>query len=134
MTVLEMNAYTPMNPAAKKAWIKALRSGEYKQTRGQLCRSNGRMCCLGVVYDVAVDGEWDWNAERRVDVPYGPLDRGYGIAKPTASGVFIDIANLPDHIRTKVGIDDDAIYKLVDMNDDEKCSFSEIADWIETNL
>lgn len=35
------------------AWIAALHSGEYKQTRGTLCRASiGGMCCLGVEQDV----------------------------------------------------------------------------------
>lgn len=37
--------------AIKKLWQKALRSGEYKKTRFNLCR-NGRYCALGVLCDL----------------------------------------------------------------------------------
>lgn len=43
-----------MNSEAKKLWLKALRSGEYSQVRGQLQSDEG-YCCLGVACDVAVD-------------------------------------------------------------------------------
>jgi hypothetical protein len=40
-----------MNPEIKAKWVAALRSGEYKQGRGQL-RSEDRFCCLGVLCDL----------------------------------------------------------------------------------
>ena len=36
---------------ARKLWVKALRSGEYEQTRGQL-RKRDSYCCLGVACDL----------------------------------------------------------------------------------
>lgn len=39
-----------MNENAKK-WVKALRSGEYRQAVGTLSQ-NGRYCCLGVACDI----------------------------------------------------------------------------------
>lgn len=38
-----------MNKAIKKQWVKALRSGEYKQGRDQLRNDSDRFCCLGVL-------------------------------------------------------------------------------------
>lgn len=47
-----------MNKRIKKLWIKALRSGKYKQGQGQLRRGrkpeNAVYCCLGVLCDLAV--------------------------------------------------------------------------------
>ena len=40
-----------MNAAAKK-WVKALRSGKYKQTIGHLADETG-FCCLGVACELA---------------------------------------------------------------------------------
>lgn len=40
-----------MDVKIKKQWIKALRSGKYKQTRGRL-KGDGGFCCLGVLCDV----------------------------------------------------------------------------------
>lgn len=42
-----------MNVKNVKKWIKALRSGWYKQTRGRLCGGKGYYCCLGVACRVA---------------------------------------------------------------------------------
>lgn len=44
-----------MNQGVKKLWVKALRSGKYKQTVRRLRRDrkgNVRMCCLGVLCEV----------------------------------------------------------------------------------
>lgn len=40
----------------RKAWVKALRSGEYKQGRYSLCTLTpyNRYCCLGVLAELAV--------------------------------------------------------------------------------
>ena len=43
----------------KTQWISALRSGKYKQARGQLKTSKG-YCCLGVLCDLTA-GEWKGN-------------------------------------------------------------------------
>ena len=40
-----------LKPEIKEKWVAALRSGEYKQTRGYLSNSNG-FCCLGVLCDL----------------------------------------------------------------------------------
>lgn len=46
-----------MNEAIKKEWVDALRSGQYKQGTGWLCKEvNGEReyCCLGVLTDLAI--------------------------------------------------------------------------------
>lgn len=40
-----------LKPEVKKKWLKALRSGEYKQAVGRLC-NEGAFCCLGVLCDI----------------------------------------------------------------------------------
>ncbi len=40
-----------MNKQVKKKWIKALKSGKYKQTKGHLKDETGH-CCLGVLCDI----------------------------------------------------------------------------------
>ena len=42
-----------MVPEIKKRLIVALRSGDYKQTRGALCEDGG-YCCLGVLCELAM--------------------------------------------------------------------------------
>lgn len=46
-----------MNVKVKWLWIKALRSGKFKQGQGQLCIKQGtarRHCCLGVLEELAI--------------------------------------------------------------------------------
>lgn len=38
-----------MNRRIKKQWVKALKSGKYKQGEGQLRDEHNRFCCLGVL-------------------------------------------------------------------------------------
>ena len=38
-----------MNKEIKAKWVAALRSGDYKQTKGQLRNVNNQFCCLGVL-------------------------------------------------------------------------------------
>lgn len=40
-----------MNKQIKKDWVKALRSGKYRQAQEQL-RVGGKFCCLGVLCDL----------------------------------------------------------------------------------
>lgn len=39
--------------ANRKKWVKALRSGKYKQAKEVLCAGRGNYCCLGVLGRVA---------------------------------------------------------------------------------
>lgn len=101
----------------KKQWLKALRSGEYKQGQGALCAKakdgEEKYCCLGVLYDSTQD-DWygfigsNWCAKNRMGY-YSHVTFGDGI------------------------MDEDDVTKLMNMNDSGK-SFKKIADWIEKNL
>lgn len=69
-----------MNQEFKAAWLAALRSGEFEQTRGMLgaAGSNAR-CCLGVACDVAIamnaPGVSKW--ERDDELLYGDENEGF---------------------------------------------------------
>lgn len=106
-----------MNDNAKK-WVEALRSGEYKQGRGQLCDMKGRFCCLGVACDLS--GVGSWVAEPDND------RRDYC----TASGVPVETF-MPQEVMAWLGIAEEAEHRLVRANDNQAQSFSEIADLIE---
>lgn len=105
-----------MNKKIKKEWLKALRSGEYKQGKYSL-HKNGRFCCLGVLYDACLGDEWiydvgAWGYEGDSEIETG----GFDPAMCSRAGFSIDEA-----------------IALAVMNDNGK-SFSEIADYIEKNL
>lgn len=113
-----------MDPKLKREWVKALRSGEYEQGTSALCRK-GKFCCLGVAYDVLVDGEW----ERSSASAYADT---WGV--PSGSGTHN--AWLPGDVARDIGLYDgvsDYQGVLMAMND-RGDSFAEIADWIEANL
>ena len=48
-----------------KKWVKALRSGDYKQGKKVLLTNDGKFCCLGVLCDISpkyLGGRWDGTA------------------------------------------------------------------------
>lgn len=97
-----------LNPEFKERWLKALRSGEYKQGEGIL-QWNGCYCCLGVAACLIDPDGW-----------YGSTFRGNDYI-------------LPVETMKEIGLSGQASDKLTNMNDDGD-SFATIADWIEANL
>lgn len=112
-----------MEKALKEKWLKALRSGRYKQTRKALKRQseNGdcRYCCLGVLCDVSGEGKW---------VELGCREIRYTFVDGTMAGA------LSPEFKKRHGIPLKTMNLLIAMNDDNGMSFEEIADWIETNI
>jgi hypothetical protein len=117
----------------KKKWVKALRSGEYEQGSSLLCQEKPgdpeefQFCCLGVLADIAVDGDWvklfgDWHL-----VPDGCSE------SDARSGSF------DDGLLAKLGLSEEDQSKLIRMNDGDdlsdppvpRKSFAEIASYIE---
>lgn len=108
-------------------WVKALRSGRYKQAKEHLASTAG-MCCLGVLctilrtrVDKSDDAYWEFGIERnRLNLPAEVQARA-GIK--SRGGVFYSLLH-----------DDGKIYRreLSALNDSGK-SFAEIADMIEKN-
>ena len=96
-----------MKREPKKKWIKALESGRYKQTQGNL-ELDGRYCCLGV------------------------LCKTMRIDPQTAKSSF-EYELLSESFLEKVGLTEEEQSKLAGMNDNGK-SFREIAAYIRANL
>jgi len=121
------------NKRLKKRWIKALRSGEYKQARRSLLKIDNKgkesFCCLGVLCNEELDDDW---------VREGGND--YGFLRKQSEDV--DSSELPEDFRIKIGLSDTDQRTLTQMNDGitdgissiNRHSFSSIADWIEKNL
>ncbi len=112
-----------MNKELKKKWLKALRSGKYKQGKGALKREINQkkecaFCCLGVLCDIIDNTKW--RTERTV---YEYNNNG-----EVVSGV------LPISLTSKYNIDVLQTNKLIDMNDIKNLDFNEIADYIESNF
>ena len=101
-----------LKPVTRAEWIAALRSGAYKQGRDSLKRGD-RFCCLGVACDLA---GFNW---RRLP----PAQR--------AVAAFRDI-DASGALNRSLGVDGDVTHRLAIMNDYDKKTFAEIADYIET--
>lgn len=109
-----------MHPKVKRRWIRALRSGKYTQAFGSLARSSKDapsptcFCALGVLADLEGDW-WVWN-----EVLYSWEMDGFR-------------STLSKSLRERVGLTESAVGRVARKNDDFM-SFTEIANWIETNL
>ncbi len=124
-----------MNPEIKERWLKALRSGEYKQARKQL-RFHDHYCCLGVLCDLhSKETGTQWH---RGSYPHktGDPDLTYHtITYMKMEGL------LPEEVSAWAGISDsdpkisrgEQSVKLSKLNDDG-ASFTEIAELIEECL
>lgn len=58
MTTTTTKARRRVNVPLLRKWSRALRSGKYKQGKGQL-RDGDNFCCLGVLCDVSGVGKWE---------------------------------------------------------------------------
>lgn len=119
------NTYAKLEPEFKAKWLEDLRSGKYKQTTGTLREYEYRpkYCCLGVLAEqVVAKGDAWWEGTTLVT----PVDEGRPHLRFTTQ--------LNTIVTHRVGLDERAQSRLVDMNDNEHRSFAEIADWIEENL
>jgi hypothetical protein len=134
-----------------RLWVDALRSGDYPQAHRTLYRhtspaggydaededlSSVGYCCLGVLCDLAVKNGVD------VKVRSAVTDTYYDNMGAFPPGKVVEWAGLADEnplvtvIRERPG--EDTTYetesRLSDLNDEEKASFAEIADLIESQF
>lgn len=156
-----MSTMTEKQKANLEAWKAALRSGNYAQGKSTLCSIWGkegeeekkRYCCLGVLMEVLIEGgETDMevriapvsDTEKRVlyqdSCAYPPKD-------VMREHLGVDSHYLPAPVTPKMeqwlesqGIDRAEVLRLrhrgrvsvVDLNDDLRLSFSQIADFLDT--
>lgn len=116
-----------MDTRIKYRWTEALRSGDYKQTTGELHQQNKGFCCLGVLCEIAAkDGV--------VDIVIDNGSYGYGNDQDR------EFAVLPKAVLDWSGLtttngefkdSDGRISSLIRLNDSDHLSFAEIADVIE---
>ena len=105
-----------LNKPIIQKWIRALRSGRYKQTR-KFLRSDGKYCCLGVLCNIVkpqVKGKW-----------YGSC------FKVKDNG---DEFNLPVSVQNFAGVSNSLHDSCVTWNDEQNMNFKEIAQKLEDKL
>lgn len=121
-----------MNENAK-AWIQALRSGEYTQTTGVLSNQD-RHCCLGVACDLAVQAEV---TEVRPAVggvfEYGPEGGRCSAFLPVPVSDWLGISPKQYDRSSPAVAHAKSDMSLTFMNDKQRLTFGEIADVIEEN-
>jgi len=112
-----------MNKELKEKWLKALRSGEYKQGNMRLRRNDEQgdlYCCLGVYADCLVkEGIGSWKI----------IEGSWAYVHPDHKESTKDITELRVEI-----MDRENQNKAMIMNDAGNRSFTEIADYFEVNL
>lgn len=104
-----------MNQTVKKKWVEALRSNRYNQTRGTLRSPQNCFCVLGVLCDVVDPNGWGSN-------------KGMSKAWRGSMGV------IPSKLCSAIHLKGKDAARLMQMNDGERKSFKELADYIENNL
>jgi hypothetical protein len=109
-----------MNPEVKARWVAALRSGEYEQATGQLRKTTGSFCCLGVLCNLYDSAAWGKEFDGYDGVP---------------SNTVLDWAGLDSqHFNSAVRVDIGGVVLTLYEHNDKGRTFAEIADAIEAQL
>jgi hypothetical protein len=118
------------------AWVRALRSGKFRQTRGKLGK-RGAYCCLGVACELAV----------KAGVVFRTVENGgsdgiiYGYGLTSFPNARNETQVLPDEVRSWLGLTEttgdylDANGQhedLTKLNDEKKFNFKQIAAIVES--
>ena len=121
-----------MKKSDVKKWVKALRSGEYEQGEGNLCKEDEisgecEYCCLGVACDIFVEGDWIEH----------PNYYAWSIGDHKSfymPGIWTETTSFPSLETLKeMGLDVAYAQKLAELND-KGWSFKKIANKIEKDL
>lgn len=110
-----------LNDVAKE-WVKALRSGDYKQGIHSLHNLDDSFCCLGVLCDLAVEAGVARESKSGKEIGY-EADGFYASLLPPSVAKWAGL-------RTRQG--NSFAHSLVYLNDDGR-PFTEIADVIESD-
>ena len=114
-----------LDPKIKAKWLKALRSGKYKQTRqGSLYNEKtDAYCCLGVL-------------QHCISGPDGVESYCYPSDDWYYSNIDVSLADIsPKSLGINAKKEHNSVQDvLASLNDNAKYNFSKIADWIEKYL
>lgn len=144
LTQGELRQMPKLKPAIKKRWLKALRSGTYKQGTGALCQTEGGtgFCCLGVLCDVVANDKavkeagLGWESVEWESAEEGGWWEFGGADGDLPSALFPIILKDPNALSCG-GWDDEVFAPLMARNDGHKMakhSFEQLADLIEKHL
>lgn len=122
--------------ANRLAWIEALESGRFRQTKGTLRRESETQvsnpigfCCLGVACEISQAGEWHGSEYHIGELP----DNFDSECDEQSNYINIGDGELPSNFRQLVlQLTAEEEIKLIDMNDKEEKNFHEIAEYLRT--
>lgn len=118
-----------MNENAK-LWVKALRSGEYKQARNRLRFDEDRFCCLGVACDLYAkatgNGVWDGDKDSGYLFIIGDRRREVVLPYEVVKWLGVSDSECPYGNWDMIGED-----RSLTGDNDRGASFEEIADTID---
>lgn len=114
-------------------WVASLRSGQYEQGQGALCRvreddHKAKYCCLGVLSQLAADRGLVETEEGAIG--YRTLYEGEGAELPDEVREWAGI-NSPNPRVTYEDAEDGSISTLAELNDELELTLDQIADIIE---
>lgn len=116
-------SYKKIDPKVKRKWVKALRSGRYKQGQKRLRLDDSKKttyCCIGVLLKTM---RAKWNGD------YADF------VKVNGEGVEIKSYDQPPFdFWEALGSNHRVGDRLVRLNDIEGWDFKQIADWVEKNV
>lgn len=111
---------------ARAEWVKALRSGKYRQTSNQLWDGERKYCCLGVACEV-----YNKFHDKKLNKVKDKCSfDGKDDVLPERVSNWLGITNC-GHLKNKINLGDLELKTLIDLNDDAEWKFSKIADVIE---
>lgn len=121
-----------MKKSVAMKWVKALRSGKYKQGEPmKLKDSNGEFCCLGVLCDISGKGEFEYsNAEETYQFNNSTLALPEKVTK--WAGMTDGLGRSKDNTIELYNLNDTGILNL-ETGKIERLTFDEIADIIQLN-
>lgn len=118
-----------MNKSVAEKWVKALRSGQYKQGYNRLGNAaECSFCCLGVLCELAAN---EGIVERHVmgaSVLYDEAADGL----PASVQKWADMVSCVGHVEARDDFEN--TFDLVTLNDEEGMTFDAIASFIEENV
>lgn len=112
-----------MNPKVKKMFVKALRSGKYRQTYNILHLENS-FCVLGVLCNLYIKKHKDaqWRNQVGVTEYFISMNRDFSFSFP------------PKEILDWSGLEEGDANLLIELNDEDEKTFSWLANFIEKKL
>lgn len=126
-----------MNGTIKKRWLKALRSGKYKQGKKSLKTEEGNFCCLGVLCDLYINSK-----EGKENKSIWEKNKGMNRYQIVVRGEVNPVI-LPEVVKKWAGLNatnpilensDESYTSLAEFNDNGGYGFERIANKIEKYL